>query len=95
MKWETFLAEEREAFIHFEDISQRIIVFVRDNVTGNKLKKKIGDPERIETHNNKICSMQWEIPYSERDKIRKALSINNYISTYKSSKNIEAQEESK
>lgn len=86
MKWANILAEEREAFIHFDEPSQKAIVFVRNNTIGNRIKKKVGEPSKIETIKGRIFSMQWDIPYSDRKTIKKALSINNFITTYKSNK---------
>lgn len=85
-KWYKLLAEERETYIHFDDYLEKAIVVARHNVIGNKLKKKIGQPSKIDTCKGLVCCMEWEIPYSDRDKIKKLLSINNFITTYKSNK---------
>lgn len=86
LKWYKFLSEEKETYIHFDDYIEKVIIVARNNVVGNKLKKKIGEPTKTDTCNKQICCMQWEIPYSNRETIKKVLSINNFISMYKSSK---------
>ena len=61
-------------------------VYTTNQSTGNRIKKKIGEPFKTGLNEGKIFSMEWKIPFNDREKIRKGLSIVNFITTHQSNR---------
>lgn len=89
-KWESISIEEKESIINFDYFEGVVNVYTTNQSTGNRIKKKIGEPDRTQTNQGQIYSMEWKIPFNDREKIRKGLSIVNFITTHQSLKKEEA-----
>ena len=76
-KWSAIITEE---ILH---------CYTRNQATGNKIKKKIGEPTKTDYIKGQIFSMTWDIPFSDRERIRQVLSINNFVTSYKSKRIVE------
>ena len=88
-KWASIITEEKESIINFDDFKEILHCYTRNNATGNRIKKKIGDPTKTDYIEGKIFSMSWDIPFSDRERIKKVLSVNNFVTSYKSRRNPE------
>lgn len=89
-KWESISLDEKESIINFDYFEGIVNVYTSNQSTGNRIKKKIGEPFKIGMNEGKIFSMEWKIPFNDREKIRKGLSIVNFITTHQSLKKEEA-----
>lgn len=87
--WCAIITEEKETLLNFDDFAEVIHIYTRNNATANKLQKKIGQPNKIDYLKENIFSMSWEIPFRDRERIRQLLSINNFVTSYKSKRVIE------
>ena len=71
--------EEIESIITFDNYEKKVNVYSTRNSTITKLIKSIGKPTNIWYKGNQIFDAEWNIPFSDRIRIRKVLSINNYF----------------
>jgi hypothetical protein len=71
--------DEQEIILRFDYIDKKLYIYVNRIVTYKKLKKLLGEPDKIDTYKNMICSGSWCIDFSDRVKIRKAMNITNYL----------------
>ena len=88
-KWASIITEEKESILNFDDFGEILHCYTRNQATGNKIKKKIGEPTKTDYIKGQIFSMTWDIPYSDRERIKQVLSINNFVTSYKSKRDIE------
>lgn len=95
MKWTSIPTDEKETILNFDYFDNKVNLYTTNQPTGNRLKKKIGEPTRETYFEGKIASQEWEIPFQERDKLRKIFSINLFVSSHlsKSGEDIESDEE--
>jgi len=85
-KWESISLDEKESIINFDYFEGIVNVYTTNQSTGNRIKKKIGEPFKTGLNEGKIFSMEWKIPFNDREKIRKGLSIVNFITTHQSNR---------
>ena len=71
--------DEIESIIYFDNLNQNVNVYSTRNASIKKITKYIGEPSNADYINGKIFSAEWNIPFSDRLRIRKALSINIYF----------------
>ena len=83
-KFRSTPTEEREVLINFED--EVIYLYSTNQSTSKKLLKKVGKPYKIDYVGQEIASMEWRIPFKNREEIRKGLSILNFVTNYISNK---------
>ena len=88
-KWSAIITEEKESILNFDDFAEILHSYTRNQATGNKIKKKIGEPTKTDYIKGQIFSMTWDIPFSDRERIRQVLSINNFVTSYKSKRIVE------
>ena len=88
-KWSAIITEEKESILNFDDFAEILHCYTRNQATGNKIKKKIGEPTKTDYIKGQIFSMTWDIPFSDRERIRQVLSINNFVTSYKSKRIVE------
>ncbi len=95
MKWTSIPIDEKETILNFDHYGNKLNLYTTNQATGNRIKKKIGEPSRIDYIEGKVASVEWTIPFQERDKLRKIFSINLFVSSYlsKSGENTEETEE--
>ena len=70
---------ETESIITFDNYEKKVNVYSTRNATIKKLIKQLGKPANISYINGQIFDAEWDIPFSDRVKIRKLLSINTYF----------------
>lgn len=70
--------DEIESIITFDNFDRKVNVYSTRNATIKKLIKYLGEPTNISYKNNEIFDAEWDIPFSDRVRIRKLLSINIY-----------------
>ena len=70
---------EVESIILIDNFKREIIVFSNRNASIKKLYKILGEPNKINYIKNEIESCEWNIPFYDRKKIKKILSINLYF----------------
>lgn len=85
-KWESISIDEKESIINFDYLEGIVNVYTTNQSTGNRIKKKIGEPIKKGINQGQIFSMEWKIPFNDREKIRKGLSIVNFITTHQSNR---------
>lgn len=83
-KWESISIDEKETIVNIDYYDKKFNFYTTNQATGNRLSKRIGTPTKIQTNEGKIFSMEWQIPFGERERIKKALSINVLISHHQS-----------
>ena len=95
MKWTSIPTDEKETILNFDYFDNKVNLYTTNQPTGNRLKKKIGEPTRETYFEGKIASQEWTIPFQEREKLRKIFSINLFVSSHlsKSGEDIESDEE--
>lgn len=95
MKWTSIPTDEKETILNFDHYNNKLNLYTTNQATGNRIQKKIGEPSKIGYIEGKIASEEWEIPFQERDKLRKIFSINLFVSSYlsKNGETIEEREE--
>lgn len=69
--------EEQESTINIDYFSQIVDIFTSRKEVYRDLLKAIGEPDRQSFVKGKVVGGCWRIPFSEREKIRKILSIKN------------------
>ena len=82
MKWTSIPTDEKETILNFDYFENKVNLYTTNQSTGNRLKKKIGEPTRETYLEGKIASQEWTIPFHDRDKLRKIFSINLFVSSY-------------
>jgi hypothetical protein len=83
-KWEAIPQDEKESLISVDYSDKVISVYTSNKATGNKLFKSIGKPKKTIGKEDNISSVEWIIPFTDRKAIRKAFSINAYVSHHQS-----------
>ena len=83
-KWESISLDEKETLLCVDYFEKTFNFYTTNQSTGNRLKKRIGTPSKIQTNEGKVFSMEWRIPFHNREDIKKALSINVLVSHYQS-----------
>ena len=92
MKWTSIPTEEKETILNFDYFENKVNLYTTNQATGNRLKKKIGEPSRRDYFEGKIASEEWTIPFKEREKLRKIFSINLFVSSHLSKSGDESEE---
>lgn len=69
--------EEQETTINVDYFSQTIDIYTSRPEVYKVLVKKVGKPDKNSFVKGKAVGGYWRIPFSEREKIRKILSIKN------------------
>lgn len=67
--------EEQETTINVDYFSQIVDIFTSRKEVYRDLVKAIGEPDRQSFVKCKVVGGCWRIPFAEREKIRKILSI--------------------
>ena len=95
MKWTSIPTDEKETILNFDHFDNKLNLYTTNQATGNRIKKKIGEPSKITYIEGKVSSVEWTIPFQDREKLRKIFSINLFVSSYlsKSGESIEETEE--
>ena len=86
MKWKQTSIDERETIINFDYLSSIVNIYTTNQATGNRISKKIGSPTETHFLNKEVFSMEWKIPFKDREAIKKGLSISNFVSMHQSEK---------
>lgn len=71
--------EELETIISFNYELKHVSVYSTRTATIKKLTKAIGSANKIDYVGGKIYSSEWIIPFLQREKIKKVLSITAYL----------------
>ncbi len=86
IKFRTTMTEEKEVIILCDYVEEKVTIYSSNQSASKKLLKKIGDPKKIDYTEGEVSSMEWDIPFRDREKIRKGLSISNFVTNYISKK---------
>lgn len=86
IKFHSTTTEEKEAIILFDYEEEKISIYTTNQSASKKLLKKLGKPIQIDYIENEVASMKWEVKFCDREKIRKGLSISNFVTNYISKK---------
>lgn len=82
MKWTSIPTDEKETILNFDYFDNKVNLYTTNQATGNRLKKKIGEPTKQTYFEGMIASQEWEILFQEREKLRKIFSINLFVSSH-------------
>ena len=69
--------EEQETTINVDYFSKTIDIYTSRPEVYRTLVKKVGEPDKNSFVKGKTVGGHWRIPFLEREKIRKILSIKN------------------
>lgn len=86
IKFRSTPTDEKEAIILFDYVEEKISIYSTNQSASKKLLKKLGEPLQIDYIENEVASMKWEVKFCDREKIRKGLSISNFVTNYISKK---------
>jgi len=86
IKFKTTTTEEKEIVILCDYVEEKITIYSTNQSASKKLLKKLGEPKKTDYIQGEVASMEWEIPFSNREAIRKGLSISNFVTSYISKK---------
>ena len=75
MKWHIIPVDEQETLINIDYCEKFVKVWTSRGVVGKKIIKKIGKPDSLNTINGVTSDAEWVIPFNERKRIIKVLSI--------------------
>lgn len=78
LKFEEKNKHEIETIINFDNFQGVLSIFTTRNATIKKLYKLLGIPYTVDKTGDKIFGAEWRIPFDDRVRVRKALSLNNY-----------------
>lgn len=84
LKWESHSIEEQEVIINVDYAGKYFDVYTSKSSVGKALLRKLGTPDDQQVYNGRIVSQEWRVPFDDRKKLNKVLSIKNYVSYYSS-----------
>lgn len=85
MKWEVIPRDEQETIINVDYCEKTISVYTTRKQTAERLQKKIGEPTKIDIHNNFICGVTYIRSLFDKD-VAKFFSKGLIIGTFKEQK---------
>ena len=71
--WNTIPREEQETIINLDYLDKKISLYTTKQSVANRLKKKIGNPAKINFSNSRIDSVEYIMPMSDK-RVRSLLS---------------------
>mgnify|MGYP003571418699 CR=1 FL=1 len=86
-KWNSIPLDEKEVLILVDYYERTITIYTSNQPTSTKLLKKLGEPTRKDYFEGLVASMEWKVSFDDREKIRKAMSLTNFVSLYQSKSN--------
>lgn len=75
--------EEQETTINIDYFAKTVGVFTSKKEVYTKLLKEIGEPTKQSFEKKKIVGGVWKLPFTDRQQIKKILSITTLISDKK------------
>lgn len=88
-KWKSIPIDEQETIIHLDYIDKILQVYTTNQATSKRLEKKLGEPMKEDYIQEMIASTTWRIPFQEREKLKKVLSLGSLITKHQSKTNEE------
>ena len=85
-KWTLIPTDEKETIINFDYQGEKLSIYTTNQFTAKKLRKKIGQPIKTNFEEGMTASEEWTISFKDREKIKKILSISNFVTFYLSKK---------
>lgn len=79
MKWLQIPLDEQETIITIDYFEKVVELYTSRSIVYKKVVKKIGESTDINIFNNKISGAIWKIPFNERSKISKMLTLANLL----------------
>ena len=70
--------DEKETIINYDYYSKVVNIYTSRVASIKRLMKILGEGKII-YEKKKVCSMEWDIPFSERNTIRKAMSLSGLL----------------
>ena len=89
-KWISIPIDEQETIINLDYFEKVLTVYTTNQATSKRLQKKIGEPTSQDYIQDKISSTTWKIPFQEREKAKKVLSLGSLITVHQSRSNEES-----
>ena len=66
--------EEQETIINIEYFASKVNLYTCQKTVYDRLRKKIGEPNKTYYTDNKISGASWQIPFEDKKRIRQILS---------------------
>lgn len=66
--------EEQETIVNIDYYNSKLHIYTSRKITFERLKEKLGKPNKEYLVKNKITGGKWEIPFSDKRKITSVLS---------------------
>lgn len=78
-KYYNVRTDEKETIINFDYLERVVNIYTTRVATMKRLLNDIGNPKSIEKIDNKIASMEWDIPFDNRNGIKKVMALKNLM----------------
>lgn len=88
MEWYAVPREEQETIVNIDYEERTLEFYTARKSVANKLLKRVGKPDGIETTENKICAVSYKRKLSDKD-IRNFLSVGTLICGFRQTKDKE------
>lgn len=86
-KWISISIDEQETLINLDYFEKVLTVYTTNQATSKRIEKKIGEPTKEDFTEGKISSTTWKIPFQDREKAKKVLSLGSLITIHQSKAN--------
>ena len=67
--------DEKESIINYDYFNKNVNIYTSRVSSIKRLIKILGEGRAIHDNKKKVCSMEWNLPFKDREIIRKALSL--------------------
>lgn len=78
----TISLEEQETHIWIDYFGKKVMIYTSRQPVFNRLKKKLGEPTKVDTINGKVISGTWQIDIKGRNTIKSMLRIGVLIGNF-------------
>ena len=82
MKFYSTPLEEQETHIWIDYFEKKLIIYTTRQPVFNRLKKKLGEPTKVDTINGKVISGTWQIILKDRKAIQMALKMGVLVGNF-------------
>lgn len=92
MNWENISREEQETVINIDYYDKTITVYTSRKKVAERLIKKVGQPNHIDTIDGKVADVVYKMPLSDK-RVRQLLLMGNIIGGFRFDNEVEQIEE--
>lgn len=82
MKFYQTMLEEQETHVWIDYFDRKINIYTSRQPVFNRLKKKLGEPTKIDTRKGEVTSGKWEIDIEDKKTISSVLNRTILVGQY-------------